>query len=64
MNRVASAVLTAIFAMYGCGGNAQKLLPSIADCGTGTSVVEGKFVAPNGTTPVAGGEITISTVPG
>ena len=54
-----------------CGGQPndgsglkKNVLASTVDCRAGSATLEGKFVAPNLNTPVAGGEVAISTARG
>jgi len=56
---------------FACGGQPndgsglkKNVLPSTVDCRAGSATLEGKFVAPNLNTPVAGGEVAIPTARG
>jgi hypothetical protein len=65
----ASAILAAVVlaSCDGGGGGSHdggSLPPSVVDCGAGTATLQGTFVAPNGTTAIAGGLVTASTAPG
>ncbi len=62
MTRTLTAALAA--ALCACGSDSPKLIGSAADCKAGSSTLGGTFLAPNGTTPVVGGEVTISSAVG
>ena len=63
MTRTLTAALAAA-ALCACGSDSPKATGSRVDCKAGTSTLGGTFFAPNGTTAVVGGNVTISTAAG
>jgi hypothetical protein len=61
---LAAVVLASCDSGGGRSHDGGSLPPSVVDCGAGTATLQGTFVAPNGTTAVAGGLVTASTAPG
>ncbi len=62
MTRTLAAAAVAAL-LCACGSDSPKL-GSAVNCKAGGSTLGGSFMAPNGTTPVVGGNVVISTAPG